>query len=76
VTETLNPLDDLELVLGEDTGETVGVHDHLIEGGILSTGGGSVLEDLGRVHVVTESESSSGLLGAAGGKEWKGQVSK
>ena len=62
VTETLDSLDNLELVLGEDTSETIGVHDHLVEVGVLSTGLGTVLENLSGVHVVTKTESSTGLL--------------
>jgi hypothetical protein len=37
VTETLETLDDLVLVLGEHTGETVGVEDHLVESQVLAT---------------------------------------
>jgi hypothetical protein len=62
VTKSLNPLYNLELVLREDSGESIGVHDHLVERGVLSSSGGSVLENLSRVHVVSKSESSSGLL--------------
>ena len=31
MAETLEALDDLVLVLGEDSSETVGIHDHLVE---------------------------------------------
>lgn len=63
VTETLNSLDNLEFVLGEDTSESIGVHDHLVQVGVLSTGDGSLFQDLGGVHVVTETQSSTSLLG-------------
>jgi hypothetical protein len=86
VTETLKTLDDLVLVLGEDTGETVGVEDHLVESQVLAAGREATgLENLSGVllrrgksvrdnemgararegtnHVVTESETTSGLLG-------------
>jgi hypothetical protein len=63
VSEGLDTLDNLKLVLGEDTGETVGVHDHLVQVGVLASGDGSVLQNLGGVHVVTETESTTGLLG-------------
>ena len=62
VTETLETFDDLVLVLGEDAGETVGVQDHLVQGGMLATGGGSVLQDLGGVHVVTQTETTTGFF--------------
>jgi hypothetical protein len=63
VAKTLNSLDNLELVLGEDTSETIGVHDHFVKSSVLGTRGGSLLEDLGGVHVVTKTESSTSLLG-------------
>lgn len=63
VTETLNTLDNLELVLGENTSKSVGVHDHLIEVSVLAAGDGTVLENLGGVHVVTETETSTSFLG-------------
>jgi len=62
VTETLDSLDNLELVLWEDTGETVGVHDHLVQVGVFATGLWSLLEHLGGVHVVTKTQSSTSLL--------------
>lgn len=62
MAECLETLDNLVLVLGEDTSETVGVEDHVIEGSVLSTGGGAVLENLGGVHVVTKSKTTSSLL--------------
>jgi hypothetical protein len=62
VAETLETLDDLVLVFGVDTGETIGVHDHLVEGSVLATRGGSVLQNLGGVHVVTETETTAGFL--------------
>jgi hypothetical protein len=40
VAETLQTLDDLVLVLGEDTSETIGVQNHLVEVGVLAAGGG------------------------------------
>lgn len=63
VTESLNSLDDFKLVFGENTGESIGVHDHLVQVGVLGTGGGSILQNLGGVHVVTETQSSTGFLG-------------
>lgn len=43
--------------------ESIGVHDNLLEGSVLATRGGSILDDLGRVHVVSESKTTTGLLG-------------
>jgi hypothetical protein len=63
VTETLNSLDDFKLVFGEDTSESIGIHDHFIKSSVLSTGDGSLLEDLGGVHVVSKTQSSTGFLG-------------
>jgi hypothetical protein len=64
VTEVLQALDNLVLVLGEDTGESIGVHDHLVERAVLaSLGETSSLHDLGGVHVVSETETATGLLG-------------
>ena len=62
MAETLETLDNLVLVLREDTSETVRIEDHLVEGRMLATGGGAVLETLGGVHVVTEAETTSSLL--------------
>lgn len=64
VTELLKALDDLVLVLGEDSSESVGVEDHLVERQVLAAlGEASGLEDLGGVHVVSETETTSSLLG-------------
>ena len=63
VAETLETLDDLVLVLREDTGETVGIQDHLVEGGVLTSGGGTILQHLGGIHVVTQAETTAGFLG-------------
>lgn len=62
VTKVLDTLDNLELVLREDTSETVGVHDHLVKVGVLATSLGTFLQNLGRVHVVTKTKSSTGFL--------------
>lgn len=62
VTKGLDTLDNLVLVLGEDTSETVGIHDHLVEVAVLGTRGRSVLQHLGGVHVVTETETTTGFL--------------
>ena len=62
VAETLETLDDLVLVLGEDTGETIGIQDHLVEGGMLAAGGGTVLQDLGGIHMVAQAETTSSFL--------------
>ena len=63
MTETLKTLNDLVLVLGEDTGETISIQDHLVEGGMLAAGGRSVLQDLGGIHVVAQTETASSFLG-------------
>lgn len=63
VTQCLNSLDDFELVFREHTGESIGIHDHFIQVGVLGTGSGSILQDLGGVHVVTQTQSSTGFLG-------------
>lgn len=63
VTQCLNSLDDFELVFGENTGESIGIHDHFVQVGVLGTGSGSVLQDLGGVHVVSQTQSSTGFLG-------------
>lgn len=63
VTESLNSLDNFELVFWENTSESIGVHNHLVQVGVLGTGGGSVLQNLGGVHVVTKTQSSTGFLG-------------
>lgn len=64
VTEGLETLDDLVLVLGEDSSESIGVHDHLIEVGVLGSGlETSSLHNLGGVHVISETETATGLLG-------------
>ena len=62
MTETLEAIDDLVLVLGENTGETIGVQDHLVEGAMLATRGGSVLQNLGGIHVIAQTETTSGFL--------------
>ena len=62
VAESLETLDDLVLVLGEDTSETVGVEDHLVEVPETAAGLGAVLKNLRGVHVVTEAETTTGLL--------------
>ena len=62
VAKTLETLDDLVLVFGEDTGETIGVQDHLVEGGVLAAGGGTILQDLSGVHVVAQTETTSSFL--------------
>jgi len=62
VTEALDTLDDLKLVLGEDTGETIGVHDHLIDVLEFAVRARSFLEHLGRVHMIAETEASTSLL--------------
>jgi hypothetical protein len=52
VTESLETLDDLVLVLGEHTSKAVGVHDHLVERLVLAVGReASGLEDGGGVHL-------------------------
>lgn len=64
VTEGLEALDNLVLVLGEDTGESIRVHDHLVESAVLAVGGeSSSLHNLSGVHVVSQAETTSGLLG-------------
>lgn len=62
VTKVLDTLDNLELVLREDTGETIGVHDHLVKVGVLATRLGTFLQNLSGVHVVTKTKSSTGFL--------------
>lgn len=49
-------------MLREDTGETIGIHDHLVESAVLASGLGTVLKNLSRVHVVAETETTTGLL--------------
>lgn len=49
-------------MLGEDTSETIGIHDHLVERSVLATGLRTLLENLGGVHVVTESETTASFL--------------
>jgi hypothetical protein len=61
--KTLQTLDNLVLVLREHTGETVRVHDHLVQARVLAAGRGAVLEHLGGVHVVAEAETTSSFLG-------------
>jgi len=63
VTETLDTLDDFKLVFREHTGESVRVHDHLVEREVLAAWGRTLLENLGGVHVVTETKTTTGLLG-------------
>ena len=63
VTETLEAFNDLVLVLGEDTSETIGIQDHLVERGVLASGGRSILQNLSRIHVVAQTETTSGFLG-------------
>lgn len=63
MSKTLQPLDNLVLVLGEDSSETVGVHDHLVEGAVLAARGGAILEHTSGVHVVTETETTTSLFG-------------
>ncbi|KEP44970.1 hypothetical protein V565_338180, partial [Rhizoctonia solani 123E] len=62
VVETLETLDDFVLVLGEHTGKAIGIHDYLVESCVLAAESGAVLESLGRVHVITETEATTGLL--------------
>lgn len=61
-TTYLETLDNLELVLGEHTSETIGIHDHLVESTVLASGLGTILEDLSGVHVVAETETTASLL--------------
>lgn len=49
-------------MLGEDTGETIGIHDHFVQSSVLAAGSGSLLENLGGVHVVTETETTASFL--------------
>ena len=63
VTETLKTLDDIVLVFGEHAGETISVENHLVEGGVLAAGGGSVFQNFGRIHVVAQAEAASSFLG-------------
>lgn len=62
VSESLETLDDLVLVLGEHTGETVRVEDHVVQRHVLAAGRGSVLEHLGGVHMITKTQPASRLL--------------
>ena len=62
VTKTLDTLDNFELVLWEHPGETVGVHDHFVQVLEFRVWSGAVLEHLGSVHVVTQTETSTGFL--------------
>lgn len=62
VTKTLETLDNLVLVLGEDTSETIGIENHLVEGVEAASGLGTVLEHLSGVHVVAETETTTGFL--------------
>ena len=62
VTKTLEALDDLVLVLGEDTNKTIDVQNHLVEGAVLAARGGSILQNLGGVHVVAQTETTSSFL--------------
>ena len=63
VAETLEALDDLVLVLGEDASETISIQNHLVEGGVLASGGGSILQDLSGIHVVAQTETTPSFLG-------------
>lgn len=58
MAETLETLDTLVLVLGEDAGKTVPIEDHLIERQAFATESGTVLGNLGGVHVITETETT------------------
>ena len=62
MTKALETFNDLILVLGENAGETIGVQDHLVQVGMLATGGGSVLQDLGGIHVVTQTKTTSSFF--------------
>ncbi len=64
VTKTLKTLNDLVLVLGEDTGETVDIENHLVERLVRRTSGeDTVNENLGVEHAVTKTKTTTGLLG-------------
>jgi len=52
VTKTLEMFDNLVLVFGEDTGETISIQDHVIEGDVFAARCGSILQDHSRIHVV------------------------
>ena len=62
VAEALETLNDLVLVFREDTSETVGIQDHIVEGGVFTAGGGAVLQNPGGIHVVAQAETTSGFL--------------
>ena len=62
VTRTLETLDNLVLVFGENASETVNIEDRSIKGGMLAAGGGSILQNLSRVHMVTQTKVMSSFL--------------
>ena len=62
MTETLQALDDLVLVFREHTGETVGIQNHFVQGGMLAAGGRSVLQNLGGIHVIAQTETTTRFL--------------
>ena len=63
VAETLDTFDDFVLVLGEDTGKIIGIQDHVVEGSVFVAAGRTVLQDDSGIHVVTQTETTSGFLG-------------
>ena len=62
VSKALKTLNDLILMLGEDPSEAVRVEDHRVERRMLASWLGALLEHLRRVHVVTQSKTTSSLL--------------
>lgn len=62
MAEILETSDDLVFVLGEDASEAVCIENNLVEVLVLRAGRGAFLENLGRVHVVAEAETTASLL--------------
>jgi hypothetical protein len=61
VTKAQEMLDNFALVLGKDTGETIGTCNHLVEKHVLAAGR-SVFENPCGTHVVTEIKTKTSFL--------------
>lgn len=57
--EALETLDDLVLVLGKDTSETVGIQNHV---GMAASRGRTGLQDLGGIQMAAQTETTSGIV--------------
>jgi len=62
MSKTLETLDDLVFVLGEDSSEAISIHNHLIQRRMLPTRSGSVFQNLSGVHVIAQTETPSSLF--------------